>query len=109
MFEEIKSLLAEVWEWIKKIVVAIISFARNIISFFRDRNRLRKLQEDQNRIAVSIKEKLENGDYQVVNCLYDKEESKLVTPEEDAEVITSEKLDADTKRNFSGKDMIVLQ
>ena len=109
MFEEIKSLLAEVWEWIKKIVVAIISFARNIISFFRDRNRLRKLQEDQNRIAVSIKEKLENGDYQVVNCLYDKEESELVTPEEDAEVITSEKLDADTKRNFSGKDMIVLQ
>ena len=109
MFETIKSLLAKVWEWIKKIVVAIISFVSNIISFFRNRSRLRKLQEDQNRIAVAIKEKLENGDYQVVNCLYDKADENLVTPEEDAQVITSAQLDAETQRNFGSKDMIVLQ
>ena len=109
MFELIKSLLASVWEWIKKIVVAIISFARNIISFFRDRNRLRKLQEDQNRIAVAIKEKLENGEYQVVNCLFDKQKSELVDPEEDAVVITSGQLDAETLSNFGSKDMIILQ
>lgn len=109
MFELIKSLLAKVWEWIKKIVVAIISFIDNIVSFFRDRNRLRKLQEDQNRIAVSIKEKRENGDYQIVNCIYDKAEKKLVDPEEDAVLITSKQLDAETQRNFGSKDMLVLQ
>lgn len=109
MFELIKSLLAKVWEWIKKIVVAIISFVSNIVSFFRDRNRLKKLQEDQNRIAVAIKEKLDNGDYQVVNCLYDKQETELVTPEEDAMVITSRQLDAEIQRNFGNKDMLVLQ
>ena len=109
MFELIKSLLAEVWEWIKKFVVKIISFFSNIVSFFRDRNRLKKLQEDQNRIAVAIKEKLENGDYQVVNCLYDKEETKLVDPEEDTEVITSGQLDAETKKAFGRKNMLVLQ
>lgn len=107
MSELIKSLLAEVWELIKKIVVIIFSFVTNIVSFFRDPSRLRKLQENQNRIAVAIKEKLENGDYQVVNCLYDKEETKLVDPEEDAEVITSGELDAETKHAFGKKDMIV--
>ena len=109
MFETIKSLLAKVWEWIKKIVVAIISFIDNIVSFFRDRNRLRKLQEDQNRIGVAIKGKRKNGDYQIVNCIYDKAEEKLVDPEEDAVLITSKQLDAETKKNFGSKDMIVLQ
>ncbi|MBQ9337839.1 MAG: hypothetical protein IJS14_11160 [Lentisphaeria bacterium] len=109
MFESIKSLLAKVWELIKKIVVAIISFVRNIVSFFKDRNRLQKLQEDQNRIAVAIKEKLENGEYQLVNCLFDKQKSELVDPEEDAVVITSGQLDAETLSNFGSKDMIVLQ
>ena len=107
MFELIKSLLAEVWDWIKKTVLAIISFVDNIVSFFRDRNRLRKLQQNQNRIAVAIKEKLKNGDYQVVNCLYDQQETKLVDPEEDAQVFTSEELDAETKRAFGDKNMLV--
>jgi len=109
MLELIKELLAEVWALIKKIIVAIIRFAQNIVSFFRNPSRLRKLQENHNRIAVAIKEKQESGDYQVVNCLYDKQTSELVTPEEDAEVLTSAELDAETKRTFNGKEMIVLQ
>lgn len=109
MFELIKSLLNDVWEFLKKIFVKIVSFFQNICSFFRDPNRLRKLQADQNRIAVAIKEKLDNGDYQVVNCLYDKQDCTLVTPEADAEVITSEELDAETERYFGRKDMVVLQ
>ena len=109
MFELIKSLLAKVWDWIKKIAVAIFSFVTNIVSFFKDRNRLKKLQEDQNRIAVAIKEKLDNGDYQVVNCLFDKEDVKLVDPEEDSLVVTSKQLDADTEKAFGSKDMLVVQ
>ena len=109
MLEAIKSLLVAVWDIIKKFIVAIISFAQNIVTFFRNRNRLRKLQENQNRIAVAIKERLKSGDYQVVNCLYDEQEEKLVDPEEDAEVITSAQLDKETRNAFNGKEMIVLQ
>lgn len=109
MFELIKSLLNKVWDFIKKIFVKIVSFLRNIAAFFKDPNRLQKLQADQNRIAVAIKEKLDNGDYQVVNCLYDKDDCTLVTPEADAEVITSEDLDAETRKIFGRKDMVVLQ
>ena len=100
---------APLWERIKKIKVAIVSFVSNIVSFFRDRNRLKKLQEDQNRIAVSIKGKRKNGDYQIVNCIYDRAKVELVDPEEDAVLITGKQLDAETKKAFGNKDMIVLQ
>ena len=109
MLESIKKLLAAVWELIKKIIVAIISFIGHIVSFFRDPSRLGKLQANHNRIAVAIKEKLESGDYQVVNCLYDKQTSELVTPEKDSEVITSANLDEETKKQFNGKEMVVLR
>lgn len=109
MIEWIKEKLAAVWEWIKKIVLKIVSFLKNIMGFFKDPNRLKKLKADQDRIAVAIKENLANGNYQVVNCLYDKEKSELVTPEQDAEVITAEQLDAQTISNFGDKEMVVLQ
>ena len=109
MLEAIKRLLADVWDLIKKIFVAVVRFVQNIVSFFRDPSRLRKLQEDQNRIAVSIKEKLDNGDYQVVNCLYDKADERLVSPETDCEAVTSQQLDKTTKDAFGDKDMLVVQ
>ena len=108
MFEIIWSLLEEVWDAIKKFFLKIVSFIKNIVSFFKDPNRIKKLQEDQSRIAISIKEKLDNGDYNIVNCLFDKQEEKLVTPETDCEVITTEELDKETITNFGNKNMIIL-
>lgn len=109
MGPRIKEKLAGVWEWIKKIDLKIVSFLKDIIGFFKDPNRLKKLQADKDRIAVAIKENLANGNYQIVNCLYDKEKSELVTPEQDAEVITAEQLDAQTISVFGDKEAIVLQ
>lgn len=109
MLETIKELLAAVWQFIKKIVLKLLNFIANIYSFFKDSSRLRKLQEDKDRIAVSIKENLENGNYQVVNCLFDQATDQLVTPETDAEVITAEELDSETEEKFAGKDMIILK
>lgn len=109
MFQLIKKALAKIWDILKKIVLRIISFIKNIVSFFKNPRRLSKLQEDQDTIAVVIKEKLADGDYQVVNCLFNKEEGTLVNPEEDALVMTSGELDNTTQTHFKGKDMLVLQ
>lgn len=109
MFQLIKETLAEIWDFLKKIVLRIISFFKNIVGFFKDPTRFRKLQQNRNNIAVVIKEKLADGDYQVVNCLFNKEEGTLVNPEEDALVMTSGELDNTTQTQFKGKDMIVLQ
>lgn len=109
MFQLIKEALAEFWNLLTKVVLQIISFFKNIVGFFKNPARFRKLQQDRNNIAVVIKEKLADGDYQVVNCLFNKEEGTLVDPEEDALVMTSGELDNTTKTQFKGKEMLVLQ
>lgn len=109
MLETIKELLAAIWDLIKKIGVKLLGFIANIYSFFKDPSRLNKLQEDQSRIAVSIKENLANGNYQVVNCLFDTDTNELVAPETDAEIITAEDLDSQAEEKFAGKDMIILK
>lgn len=101
-------LLRKAWEFIKKIFLKIINFVTNIVSFFKDPQRLKKLQEDKNRIAISIKENLDNGKFNVVNCLYDKTTEEIVDMETDALGINAESLDEETKQHFGDKDMIVL-
>ena len=101
-------LLRKIWDGIKKIILKIVDFAKNIVSFFKDPQRLKKLQEDKNRIAISIKENLENGQYNLVNCLYDKTTEEIVDMETDALGIEAESLDEETKQHFGDKDMIVL-
>ena len=109
MWEKIKELLAKVWSFIKKIVLRIVNFVVNIVGFFKDPSRLKKLQENKEVIATILKTKLENGDYQVVNCLFNKEEGALVNPEEDAVVMTAPQIDPTTSGAFGDKEMIVLQ
>lgn len=101
-------LLEKIWNVIKKIFVAIINFAKNIVNYFKNPSRLKKLQEDSNRIAVAIKENLDNGDYKVVNCLFDKAENQIVDVK-DAQGISADNIDEETKNAFGDKSMIVLQ
>lgn len=101
-------LLRKAWEFIKKIFLKIVNFVTNIVSFFKDPQRLKKLQEDKNRIAISIKENLDNGKFNVINCLYDKTTEEIIDMETDALGINAESLDEETKQHFGDKDMIVL-
>lgn len=102
-------LLRKIWEFIKKISLKVVNFIKNIADFFNDPERLRKLQEKKDLIAVSIKEKLDNGDYHIVNCLYNKVLEDVVEVETDAIGIEAESLDEETKQKFGDKDMIVLE
>lgn len=101
-------LLRAIWNKIKKLFVKVLNFVNNIVSFFKNPQRLNKLKEDRDLIAVSIKENLENGQYNLVNCLYDKVLEEVVEVETDAIGIETEKLDKETKQHFGNKDMIIL-
>ncbi|MBR6021683.1 MAG: hypothetical protein IK066_04610 [Kiritimatiellae bacterium] len=108
MLDVIWSLLQQAWEWIKQIWVKICRFVRNIAAWFRDPRRLRKLKEDRANLAVAIKQRLDSGEYQVVNCLFNEERSELVDPETDAEVINAGDLDDELEDQFGDNDMLVL-
>ena len=102
-------LLRKIWDGIKKIFLKIVDFAKNIVSFFKDPQRLKKLQEEKNTIAVTIKENLNNENYHVVNCLYNVETDEIVDMETDALGMDAESLDEETKQKFGDKDMLILQ
>lgn len=108
-FSAIWGLITSAWNWIAKLFLKIVNFFRNIVQFFKERARLEKLKRNKKIIAATLKEKLDNGDYTVVNCLFDTEEGELVDEEIDAQIINAENLDRETQENFKGKDMMVLR
>lgn len=101
-------LLRKIWDVIKKFFVKVVNFAKHIKNFFKNTLRLNKLNKDKNTIAVAIKENLENGEYNIVTCLYDKEKEDITDLQTDAIGIEAEELDEETKQNFGNKDMIIL-
>lgn len=101
-------LLRSIWNYIKRIFLKVVNFTRNILSFFKDPNRLKKLKEDRNLIAVSIKDNYDKGNYNIVNCLFDRSNNTIVDTENDALGIETEYLDRATANNFGDKDMIIL-
>lgn len=102
-------LLRKIWDFIKKIFLKVVNWTKNIVGFFMDQQRLKKLQEEKNTIAIVIKEKLENGQYNLVKCLYNKEIDDVVYKETYAEGIEAESLDEETKQKFGDKDMLIIE
>ena len=106
MLDLILELLRKAWAWLKKIWVKVCSFFKNIVAFFKDKYRLAKLQRNSDLIAVAIKQKLDNKEYNVVNCLFDKAKGEI--QEADTLVVQSESLDMETRQQFGNQDMIIL-
>lgn len=102
-------LLHSIWGIIVKIKEKILNFLQNIVGFFKDPSRLRILRQDSNKIAVAIKENLSNGEYNVVNCLFDTSTNEIVDMQENAQGIEAQSIDNQTAQHFGDKTMIILQ
>lgn len=102
-------LISEVWSFIKHIYRKVVSFFTDIYGYFKEKSRLKKLQEDKENLAISIKQKLDSGDYNVVNCIFNKKTGQLTDYENAAEHISAEALDSDAQSKFGNKDMLLLR
>lgn len=98
----------EIWDKIKKIVLKILSFIKNILSFFKQKHRAEMLRKHKDLLAVTVKDRLANGDYRVINCLFNKATNKIVSMEMDAQGYKAERLDSETQEHFGDKDMLIL-
>lgn len=115
MINEIKKLLKKVWNFIKKVFVAVLEFSKHIIDFFRSKlQRILRKKPNAVAVAVKIKEDLASGNYNtvnmndyVVNTFYDKETGEIL--EDESEIVSYARLDETTKNSFGNKDMIVLE
>lgn len=99
-------LLHSIWNSIKRFFVRCLNFAKNIVSFFKNPGRLRKINKEK--IAIVIKENLENGNYHTVNCLFNTATNEVEDMEVDAQGIESEDLDYETRQAFGDKQMLKL-
>lgn len=101
------------WEWIKKVFVKIVNFAKNIVSWFQDPTRIARLEKDKDLLAVAVKQNLENGNYNTVKCLFNKKTNKIEgvqnSSNDYAEGMESEELDSETKTQFGKKNMLILE
>lgn len=109
MLDLIWEAIRAVWNFIKKIILKILNFLYHIVEWFRNPKRIVILEQNKDAIAVVIKQNLENGNFNVVNCLFDTKRGEIINPVEDAICYTSEELDYETKMHFRDKDMLVLK
>lgn len=79
----------------------------DVIKFFKDSDRLSKLRENKNFVAVAMKEKQSDGSFKVVCCIYDKEK-EVVVDIENASCYHTKNIDKDLQEAFGDKSMIVL-
>lgn len=110
LIEEIKRLLKQVWYFIKKIALKVLNFFKNIIGFFKTPNRLKDLKNNENIIAIAIRDNLENNNYNTVSlAMFDTKSNELYDYQENSLHITAESLDAETISQFGHKDMLVIK
>lgn len=107
LFDLIWKAAKVVWNFIVKVVVTVCDYVQNICRYFRDASRQAILRRKKNVLAVAVKKHLDDGNYNVINCLFDEEKRKVVDPE-DMEIVTAENLDEETKAKFGRNDVLVL-
>lgn len=86
--------------------ILIAKFVDHIKKYFLDRKEL--LRKNKNYLAVSIKDKIAEGKFNVVNCLYDEETEEIVNAA-DGQAWEAKELDRETLRHFGDQDMLILR
>lgn len=103
LMNEIEKILRGIWDYIKKTFVRVVSFFRNIASWFRRSDRLRKLQEEKHNLGIVMRRHLDEGQFVVVS-IFDKETNEI----KEAEAIEYEELSDELESKFGDKDMLVV-
>ena len=108
VYDFAKELIGKIAEFVKAVFIHLLSFSKHIVSWFKDPKRLSNLRKNKNIIAVTVKENLDNGNYNVVDCLFDKSTNDVIDISDSA-LYEAGDLDQETENAFGDKPMVVLQ
>lgn len=84
------------------IVVAIIHY-KEIIAWFQKRNDLKVA--DKENIAFTLKQKLETGDYKVIQGIFNQRTEDIL----EGRAMQSEKLDQEFEEAHEGKELLIYE
>lgn len=93
----------------KIIFKALLSFKINILSFFKSPERYKKIKENRNYLPFVLREKMKNGDYNVIEGVFDEEKDDLVDIEKETQGFECECLDSELNGHFGNKDLVFLR
>jgi hypothetical protein len=85
------------------VVVLAIIYYDDIVKWFRARNDIKVADKDN--IAFTIKQRLENGDYKVVQGIFNKRTDDLV----EGHAMQSEKLDEELERQHESNELVIYE
>ncbi len=108
----IMGIFQAIWDFLKavgRVIKNIFLKLANVIGFFKDPSRLNELKRNRQALAVSIKENLNNGRFNVVNCLYDRGAEQVIDMETDSVGYEDSAMDNQLSSSFGSNDMLVLQ
>lgn len=107
-WEFAKEIIGKIAQFVRALVIHLLSFVKHIVNWFKDPKRLANLRNNKDIIAVSLKENLDNGNFNVVDCLYNKATEEVVDISDSA-LYEAEDLDSKAENAFGDKPMVVLQ
>ena len=116
--DDIKSWILRVWDSLKKLVRGIVNFFRDLLGWFQVKyNEVVRKHPRVDAVAVKIEDLKRSGNYStydaglkgkktVAKTFYDLDQKSIIP--EYTEIVFYDDLDEETKRNFAGKDMLIL-
>lgn len=79
---------------------------KELVAFFKDEAVLKRLNTDENLIAVAVRKKLKNGNSKIALTTFNK---KTNTVAERLKIYEVKTLDAELSGTFGDKDMVILR
>ena len=104
-----KRIWAELVKFCKIVFKAILKFTENVVSFFKSPKRLAILKANKKLLPIVLKQKLKNGDYNVIEGIFDEEKDDLVDIEKETQGFECECLDSELNGYFGDKDLVILR
>lgn len=101
--ETLWELLLGIWESVEKTYKRVFRFSTDVLRWLNQPVRARQMRT-RDSLAVFIKDELDNGNFNVVSCLYNPDEEEIY----DARVIEVEELDDETLHHFDDEEVLVL-
>ena len=93
----------------KIIFKALLSFKINILSFFKSPERYKRIKENRNYLPFVLREKMKNGDYNVIEGVFDEKTDDVVDIQKEAQGFECERLDSELTDYFGNKDLVILR
>ena len=116
LLSEIGNIITSIFSAIWNFLVSVGRIIKNaflkfmdVLGFFKNPSRMNELKRNKQALAVSIKENLSSGRFNVVNCLYDRSTDEVIDMNTNSAGYENSSFDSRLSNAFGDKDMVVLQ